>query len=78
MSNNSTKKTTTVNKAKKVSEVTNVENKDVNVTNNDLVDNQENNTNIKPKYTVQDYTQLKNIILEGLEDVIANKGKVQL
>lgn len=43
MSNNSTKKTTTVNKAKKVSEVTNVENKDVNVTNNDLVDNQENN-----------------------------------
>ena len=41
-------------------------------------DNQENNTNIKPKYTVQDYTQLKNIILEGLEDVIANKGKVQL
>ena len=33
-------------------------------------------TNIKPKYVVQDYTQLKNIILEGLEDVIANKGKV--
>lgn len=41
-------------------------------------DNQPNNTNIKPKYTVQDYTQLKNIVLEGLEDVIANKGKVQL
>lgn len=38
--------------------------------------NEENKTNIKPKYEVQDYTQLKNIILEGLEDVIANKGKV--
>ena len=38
--------------------------------------NEENNTNIKPKYEVQDYTQLKNIILEGLEDVIANKGKL--
>ena len=41
-------------------------------------DNQENTTNINPKYTVQDFTQLKNIVLEGLEDVIANKGKVQL
>ena len=41
-------------------------------------DNQINNTGIKPKFTVQDYTQLKNIILEGLEDVIANKGIVQL
>ncbi|MBQ7815987.1 MAG: YjjG family noncanonical pyrimidine nucleotidase [Oscillospiraceae bacterium] len=41
-------------------------------------DNQENTTNIKPTYTVQDYTQLKNRILEGLDDVIANKGKVQL
>ena len=39
---------------------------------------EENTTNIKPKYEVRDYTQLKNIILEGLEDVIANKGKVQL
>ena len=39
-------------------------------------DNAENNTNIAPKYTVQDFTQLKNIVLEGLEDVIANKGKV--
>ena len=39
-------------------------------------DNAENNTNITPKYTVQDFTQLKNIVLEGLEDVIANKGKV--
>lgn len=38
--------------------------------------NEENNTNIKPKYVVQDFTQLKNIILEGLEDVIANKGKI--
>ena len=38
--------------------------------------NEENNTNIKPKYVVQDYTQLKNIILEGLEDVIDNKGKL--
>lgn len=36
----------------------------------------ENTTNIKPKYEVRDYMQLKNIILEGLEDVIANKGKV--
>ena len=38
--------------------------------------NEENTTNIKPKYVVHDYTQLKNIILEGLEDVIANKGKL--
>ena len=37
---------------------------------------EENTTNIKPKYEVRDYMQLKNIILEGLEDVIANKGKV--
>ena len=39
-------------------------------------DNEENNTNITPKYMVRDFTQLKNIVLEGLEDVIANKGKV--
>ena len=39
-------------------------------------DGVENTTNIKPKYEVRDYMQLKNIILEGLEDVIANKGKV--
>lgn len=39
-------------------------------------DNAENNTNITPKYMVRDFTQLKNIVLEGLEDVIANKGKV--
>lgn len=37
---------------------------------------EENTTNIKPKYEVRDYMQLKNIILEGLENVIANKGKV--
>ena len=39
-------------------------------------DGVENTTNIKPKYEVRDYMQLKNIVLEGLEDVIANKGKV--
>ncbi len=38
-------------------------------------ENEENTTNIKPKYVVRDYTELKNIILEGLEDVIADKRK---
>lgn len=31
--------------------------------------NEENTTNITPKYEVRDFTQLKNIILEGIEDV---------
>ena len=39
-------------------------------------DGAENTTNIKPKYEVRDYMQLKNIVLEGLEDVIADKRKV--
>ncbi len=31
--------------------------------------NEENTTNISPKYEVKDFTQLKNIILDGIEDV---------
>lgn len=41
---------------------------------------EENTTNITPKYEVKDYTQLKNIILEGIEDVpfTVEKRKIQL